>query len=131
MLCLVDSAYHSAQGLQSFTQWLYLTQHWIHVRCISWLTGIVESPEHDRHVKVYILHPSALSTAFKFLCYMLWHVFTAALFVEPGDWWLLEVMQNQTVSGAILSGCCDHMGQHMELFPLLSLRDFLDMSVGP
>lgn len=39
MLCLADSAYHAAQGLQSFTQWLYLSQHWIHVRCISWLTA--------------------------------------------------------------------------------------------
>lgn len=39
MLSLCDSAYHAAQGLPSFTQWLYLTLHWIHVRCISRLTA--------------------------------------------------------------------------------------------
>ena len=78
--------------------------------------SIVESLEHDRHVKVYILYQSALSIVSSYA--RLWHVFTSALFVEP--WWLLEVMQNQTVSGAILAGCCDHMGQHMELFPLPS-----------
>lgn len=85
--------------------------------------SIVESLEHDRHVKVYIVYPSVLSIvrcSLQSSCTLLWHVLTSALFVEPGDYRLLEVMQNQTVSGAILSGCCDHMGQHMELFPLLS-----------
>jgi len=55
-------------------------------------------------------------------------VFTGALSVEPADWWLSEVMQNQTVSGAVLSGCCDHMGQHMERFPLPSAGLFRHVS---
>lgn len=39
------------------------------------------------------------------------------LFAEAGDYRLLEVKQNQRPSCAILSGCCDHMGQHMGPFP--------------
>lgn len=47
----------------------------------------------------------------------LWHVFTDGI-VCGGRW--LEAIGSDVEPHATLPGCCDHMGQHMELFPLLS-----------
>jgi len=77
--------------------------------------NVVENLEHNRHAKLYIIY----SSAFSFMCFAVEFVYWNCLQnpVIGGYWACCRI---HMVIGAILSGCCDHMGQHMELFPLFS-----------
>lgn len=57
MLWLGDSAYHAAQGLPSFNPMVisHTALDPCPMRIFS--DGVLESPEHDRHVKVNIVRP--------------------------------------------------------------------------